>query len=99
MGSAEFKAGPAPFKSDASEMVADQLAEQIGDFNPAWAVRGPKHVIKKGETPVLTAEEDRQFLESIATDSMVGLRDIYSPPVAIPCSPGPIRSPGRVMCS
>lgn len=43
--------------------------------NPAHAVRGPKHVVKKGKTPVLTAEEARALLNSIPTGSLVGLRD------------------------
>ena len=34
---------------------------QIVDFNPASAVRGPKHVVKKDKTPVLTAEEARHL--------------------------------------
>src|SRR4051794_19506453 len=28
-------------------------------FNPAIAVRGPKHVVKRGKTPVLAPEEAR----------------------------------------
>jgi site-specific recombinase XerD len=48
---------------------------QIVPFNPAAAVRGPKHVVKKGKTPVLTAAEARQLIESIGTDSVMGLRD------------------------
>jgi site-specific recombinase XerD len=43
--------------------------------NPAWSVRGPKHVVKKGKTPVLTAVEARQLLDSIETDTLIGLRD------------------------
>ena len=56
--------------------------------NPAHAVRGPKHVVRKGKTPVLTAEEARELLDSIAISrntgrgraasqepSLVGLRD------------------------
>ncbi len=43
--------------------------------NPASSVRGPKHVVKKGKTPVLLADEARQFLDSIDTGSIVGLRD------------------------
>ncbi len=34
-------------------------------FNPAASVRGPKHVVKRGKTPVLTAGEARQLLNSI----------------------------------
>lgn len=44
-------------------------------FNPASAVRGPKHVVKKGKTPVLAAEQARMLLDSIKTDTIVGLRD------------------------
>ena len=47
----------------------------IIEHNPAHAVRGPKHVVKKGKTPVLTGEEARTLLESIDTGSLVGLRD------------------------
>ncbi len=60
----------------AIRMLFDWLViGQIVPFNPATAVRGPKHVVKKGKTPVLTADEARQLLESIPTDSVVGLRD------------------------
>ncbi len=43
--------------------------------NPATSVRGPRHVVTKGTTPVLIAEEARQLLDSIETDSIIGLRD------------------------
>ncbi len=45
------------------------------DASPAHAVRGPKHVIKRGKTPVLTREETRDLLDSIETDDIAGLRD------------------------
>ena len=45
------------------------------NLNPAHAVRGPKHVVKKGKTPVLTADEARILLDSIDTSSVMGLRD------------------------
>lgn len=48
---------------------------QIIPMNPASSVRGPKYVIKRGKTPVLTAEEARQLLDSIDTLTIVGLRD------------------------
>src|SRR5258708_24704529 len=48
---------------------------QVVPMNPASSVRGPKHVVKKGKTPVLTAEEARQLLDSIETDTVAGLRD------------------------
>ncbi|HKI20756.1 MAG TPA: tyrosine-type recombinase/integrase, partial [Isosphaeraceae bacterium] len=37
----------------------------ILDFNPASSVRGPKHVVKQGKTPVLTADEAKDLLASI----------------------------------
>lgn len=37
----------------------------IISFNPAASVRGPRHVVKRGKTPVLTAVETRQLLDSI----------------------------------
>jgi integrase/recombinase XerD len=44
-------------------------------MNPAWSVRGPKYVVKRGKTPVLTADQARQLLDSIDTSLIVGLRD------------------------
>jgi integrase len=41
----------------------------------AHGVRGPKHVVKKGKTPVLTTDEARLLLDSIDTSSVMGLRD------------------------
>ena len=38
----------------------------IIQFNPAASVRGPKHVVKRGKTPVLTAKEARDLIDSIA---------------------------------
>jgi site-specific recombinase XerD len=43
--------------------------------NPASAVRGPKHVVKKGKTPVLSAGETRDLLDAIDLRTVVGLRD------------------------
>ncbi len=48
---------------------------QVLPFNPAASVRGPKHVVNKGKTPVLSAEEARQLLDSIDTGKIGGLRD------------------------
>jgi site-specific recombinase XerD len=48
---------------------------QVLPMNPAASVRGPSHVIKRGKTPVLTAEEARRLLDSIDTATVVGLRD------------------------
>ncbi|HZZ26925.1 MAG TPA: tyrosine-type recombinase/integrase [Pirellulales bacterium] len=48
---------------------------QIVEHNPATSVRGPKHVVKRGKTSVLTAEEARTLLDSIETTTVIGLRD------------------------
>src|SRR5210317_902787 len=48
---------------------------QVLPVNPAASVRGPKHVVNKGKTPVLSAEEARQLLDSIDTQTTGGLRD------------------------
>jgi integrase/recombinase XerD len=48
---------------------------QIIPHNPAASVRGPKYVVKKGKTPVLSAEQARELLDSIDLSTRVGLRD------------------------
>jgi len=48
---------------------------QVLPMNPAASVRGPSYVIKRGKTPVLTADEARQLLDSIDISTPVGLRD------------------------
>jgi integrase/recombinase XerD len=60
----------------AMRMLFDWLVTgHIIPVNPAWSVRGPRHVVKKGKTPVLTATEARQLLDSIDTSTLIGLRD------------------------
>lgn len=44
-------------------------------FNPASAVRGPRHVVRRGKTPVLAPEEARHLLDSIDVTTPAGLRD------------------------
>jgi integrase/recombinase XerD len=66
------------------------ITGQIIDANPAAAVRAAKHVVKKGKTPVLKADQARELLDSIPLKigpepkegeedtrppSLVGLRD------------------------
>jgi site-specific recombinase XerD len=48
---------------------------QIISSNPAASVRGPKYVVKRGKTPVLSADEARRLLDSIDGTTVVGLRD------------------------
>jgi integrase/recombinase XerD len=43
--------------------------------NPAAAVRGPKYVVKRGKTPILSADQARQLLDSIDVTELSGLRD------------------------
>lgn len=60
----------------AIRMLFDYLVVgQVLPMNPAAAVRGPKYVIKKGKTPVLTPEQARLLLDSIDTSTLIGLRD------------------------
>ena len=60
----------------AIRMLGDWLVvSQVLPVNPAAAVRGPKHVVTKGATPVLSPAEARKLLESIGTDTLAGLRD------------------------
>ena len=75
----------------ALRMLFDWLITgQIIDANPAAAVRAAKHVVKKGKTPVLKADQARELLDSIPLKigpepkegepdtrppSLIGLRD------------------------
>src|SRR5271165_4986057 len=60
----------------AVRMLFDFLVvSQILPSNPAASVRGPKHIVKKGKTSVLTSEEARCLLDSIPPDTLAGLRD------------------------
>lgn len=60
----------------AIRMLGDWLVVgQVIATNPAAPVRGPRHVVRKGKTAVLTAEEARTLLDSIPADTLVGLRD------------------------
>jgi site-specific recombinase XerD len=60
----------------AIRMLFDWLVVgQVVATNPAHSVRGPKHVVKRGKTPVLTADQARELLDSIDVSTVVGLRD------------------------
>jgi site-specific recombinase XerD len=72
-------ADPRPFFLSISRMITpvkQQLAAvrmlfdwlitgQIMPVNPASAVRGPKHVVKTGKTPVLEGQEWRKLIDAI----------------------------------
>jgi site-specific recombinase XerD len=75
----------------ALRMLFDWLVTgQVLDANPATSVRGPKHVVRKGKTHVLDADDARTLLDSIPLKfgpepkpgeiddrppSLIGLRD------------------------
>src|SRR5712691_9599194 len=60
----------------AIRMLFDWLVvRQVVEINPAAAVRGPKHVVKKGKTPILEGDEARQLMDSIDLSTPVGVRD------------------------
>jgi integrase/recombinase XerD len=60
----------------AIRMLFDWLVTgQVVSTNPAASVRGPKHIVKKGRTPVLKADEARKLLDSIDTSTIAGKRD------------------------
>jgi len=48
---------------------------QIMPTNPAAAVRGPRHIVRRGKTPVLDPAEARQLLDAIDVSTVIGLRD------------------------
>jgi site-specific recombinase XerD len=55
-------------------MLFDWLVTgQVIDSNPAHSVRGPRHVVTQGKTPVLDAEETRSLLDSIPTERVIGI--------------------------
>ena len=47
---------------------------QVVAQNPAHAVRGPKHIVKRGKTSVLSPDEARMLLDCIDISKPVGLR-------------------------
>jgi site-specific recombinase XerD len=48
---------------------------QVIPMNAAASVRGPKHIVRKGKTPVLSPKEARRLLGSIDVSTQAGLRD------------------------
>ena len=60
----------------AIRMLFDWLVVgQVVAMNPASSVRGPRHSVKKGKTPVLAADEARAMLDAIDISTQIGLRD------------------------
>ena len=50
-------------------------AGEIMPANPAAAVRGPRHVVRRGKTVALDPAEARRLIDAIDTRSVIGLRD------------------------
>src|ERR1039458_5769528 len=48
---------------------------QILSTNTAAAGRGPRHIVRRGKTPVLDPAEARQLIDAIDTTTVIGLRD------------------------
>ena len=72
----EHSAPTAKQRLAAIRMLFDWLVTgQIVPVNPAASVRGPRHVVKTGKTPVLDPAEARALLDSIDTSTPAGLRD------------------------
>jgi site-specific recombinase XerD len=60
----------------AIRMLFDWLVTgHVVAVNPATSVRGPKHVVRRGKTTVLTTDEARTLLDSIAIVRSVELGD------------------------
>jgi hypothetical protein len=60
----------------AIRMLFDWLVVgQVLAINPAHAVRGPKHVVKRGKTPVLSEEQARRLLASIKITKAIEAED------------------------
>ncbi len=60
----------------AIRMLFDWLITgQVVPANPAAAVRGPKHVVKTGKTPVLNGKEWHKLVDAIPTTIVRDLRD------------------------
>lgn len=61
----------------AIKMLFDWLTSGgVIPFSPAASVRGPKHVVKKGTTPVLKTDEARTLLDSIQVAKKAGEHEV-----------------------
>jgi site-specific recombinase XerD len=71
--------GSAPTKKQhlaAIRHLCDWLVTgHVIEVNPASSVRGPKHKVDQGKTPILKPEQVRLFLDAIPIYDVIGLRD------------------------
>ena len=65
---ADGEAAPGRVASPVRLMVIGQIMP----INPAAAVRGPRHVVRLGKTPVLDPAEARQLIDAIDTTTVIG---------------------------
>ncbi len=60
----------------AIRMLFDWLVTgQVMPTNPAHSVRGPRHSVSRGSTPVLSSEEATALLTGMDVSTVVGMRD------------------------
>ena len=60
----------------AIRMLFDWLVTgQVVPTNPAHSVRGPRHSVSKGATPVLSSDEATSLLADMDVSTVVGMRD------------------------
>ena len=57
---------------------------QVVRSNPASVVRGPKHVVKRGKTPILDPTEARKLFDSIPTDKSAPIKSFKAARSGIP---------------
>jgi hypothetical protein len=71
---------------------------QIMPTNPAAAVRGPRHVVRRGKTPVLDPAKARQLIDAIDTKTVCGHcgRRLHTHYRGRSSSPG-YHCPGRIL--
>ena len=89
----------------ALRMLFDWLVVgQVLPFNPASSVRGPRHVVKAGKTPILSAKETRALLDGIDVSTLRGDPQHRSPreipfhrlsPTSVPVATALNRPPNR----
>ena len=81
-GPTRARSRPSSSTLAAIRVLCDWLVvSQVLPVNPAAAVRGPKHVVTKGATPVLTPAEARKFSAGSASTDLG-----WEAPQWVPCS-------------
>ena len=63
------------FGAAARMLPAPFVPRQALRSNPASVVLGPRHVVKKGKTPVLLREDAKTLFTSIGSERLIDLRD------------------------